>query len=378
MSYLSQFSNCSEGSTDLVKINLVFSLTGAVCCFISTLIVVLILCCKAYRTVLQRLFLYLMVAITLRELFIAAAIEHHWKYPLQDKVCMSIGFLWNWTGVLVFVFTVGIKIYLFFFVRHIARGSMLPRFLYTKHRRVIMESLYVCLLTAATLGYAAIPFITNNYGIAGGWCWIRALDENCKLSRAGLLNQLFNGYIFYVSGSVIGLVLLIAVSIMYCRLPITNNESRLLLRKTFSVIITFLVNLVIMGFALAARVTAAKEKEYEYPAIWISFGITFPISLLLFPMAYFFFFSFGNKARELLSFVCICFRRREHRRHRGRARIEHSMRFATNQESTHTSANSTTASLEVPYTDAFTHISESEIIPVLHTDAARGYGTING
>ena len=367
MGSLSQFSNCSEVHTDLAKVNLVFGVTGAVCCFISCLIVGLIICCKAYRTVLQRLFLYLMVAIVLRELFIAVAIEHQWKYPAQDEVCMWIGFLWNWTGILVFAFTVGIKIYLFFLVKYyVAKGNTtVPSFLQSKYRRVVLESLYLILPTLVTLGYACIPFITGNYGLAGAWCWVWALDDNCTISLSGMLDQLFNGYIFYISGSVIGLVLLIAVSIVYCRLPITNKENRLLLKKTFCVIITFLVNIVIMTFALVARVTAAVNNMYEYPAVWFSFAVTFPSSLLLFPIAYLICFSLGRRAEMWLSCFCKCFARNP------KVRL-HSIQVQTVPESTRVSAPSETY-FSVPYTNEFTHISDTA--PVLHADFA--YGSIS-
>ena len=166
-------------------------------------------------------------------------------------------FFWNWTGILVFVFTVGIKIYLFVYVWCVAKGKTDLKFLHSKHRRVILESLYVVLTTVVTLCYAAIPFRYDNYGLAGAWCWIKALNENCTVSKSGVINQILNGYIFYVSGSVIGLILVIAVAVMYCRLPITHHENRLLLKKTFCVIITFLVNIVMMVFALITRATAA-------------------------------------------------------------------------------------------------------------------------
>ena len=85
----SQFSNsCSNFTTDeLVSLNLAFSCSGAVCCFVSSVITLLLLISKSYHSVLQRLLLYLMVATALSELFLAASIEHHFPYSEQDKVC---------------------------------------------------------------------------------------------------------------------------------------------------------------------------------------------------------------------------------------------------------------------------------------------------
>ena len=93
--------------------------------------------------------------------------------------------------------------------------------------------------------------------------------------------------IFYVFGSVIGLILMIGTIILYCHLPVTSNsEARILIKKTFAVILTFLVNIVIMVFALLVRVMTVILKHYDHPGFWYSFGITFPISLLLFPVVY--------------------------------------------------------------------------------------------
>ena len=64
-----------------------------------------------------------MVSILLREMFIGASLEHHFKYDkeIQDKVCTAIGFIWNWTGILVFIFTVGTKVHLFVYVKRSIR-----------------------------------------------------------------------------------------------------------------------------------------------------------------------------------------------------------------------------------------------------------------
>ena len=141
-----------------------------------------------------------------------------------------------------------------------------------------------------SLCYAFVPFFTKNYGLAGPWCWIRAINainETCTISTSGLINQILNGYVFYISGSIIGLVLLIGIVVLYCcSLDGLSSDSKLLLKKTFVVIITFVANIVITVFALLTRVTAGVEKSYHIPVIWYAFAVTFPISILLFPIVY--------------------------------------------------------------------------------------------
>ena len=229
------FSNCSNLTTgDLVTINLAFSGTGAASCFIASLIVLLLFISKSYQSVLQRLFLYLMVTTSVRELFLAASIEHHFEYSGQETVCTWIAFIYNWTGIVLFVFTVGIMIYLFFLVQYVAKGNTVPQILQSKCRRVCLESFYIFLSTVITFAYASIPYFTHNYRLAGAWCWIKALDEDCKLILSGLLAQLFHGHIFYESGGIIGIILMIAIAVVYCWLPVTLHKARLLLRKSFT------------------------------------------------------------------------------------------------------------------------------------------------
>ena len=358
-SFQPQFSRCSNSSdVNLLEINLIFGVIGAVCCFFSTLIVVGLLYHKAYSTMLQRMFLYLMLAIVLREFFIAASLEHQVQYKkdLQQRVCRIIGFLWNWTGILVFVFTVGMKIYLFFLVKHIAKGNPIPKCLQTNCQRVVMESAFVILTVVITLAYAGIPFITGDYGLAGAWCWIRALNESCNVTTSGLVNQLTNGYIFYVSGSVIGLVLLIAISVVYCRLPITHSENRSLVKKTFCVIITFLVNVFVMVFALAIRVTAANQQVYAHQGLWLTFAITFPSSLLLFPVTYL--ICFTLKLNKCASYF---------KHGSGKNTQRPSVLNTTVHNSSRVSAPSATYyNSEPPYTDSFTSVGETAALCESH------------
>ena len=147
-------------------------------------------------------------------------------------------------------------------------------------------SFYIFLSTVITFAYASIPYFTHNYGLAGAWCWIKALDEDCKLTLSGLLAQLFHGHIFYESGGIIGIILMIAIAVVYCRLPVTLHEARLLLRKSFVMMTCFLLYVVIVVIALSIRMITAKTSSYQHFAIWFSIGITYPISLLLFPVAF--------------------------------------------------------------------------------------------
>ena len=150
-----------------------------------------------------------------------------------------------------FVHTVGIMMYLLFLVRYVAKGEKAPR-LQTKSWRVVAEVLYVLISSLITLGYAMLLLLNNNYGLAGYLSLFKPFDEDCHLTLTNLLQQILSGYVFSVLGSVISIVMLIAVAVVYSRLPLTLREARLLLRKISIIIVCYLIfnGIVLIAFSM--------------------------------------------------------------------------------------------------------------------------------
>ena len=283
----SQFGNCSNLTTDeLITLNLAWSATGAGCCLISCVITLLLLISKSYHTVLQRLFLYLMIATVPSEFFLAASIEHHFKYAGQAEVCTWIAFIFNSVVIVRTVFTIGIMVYLFILVWYLAKGNTAPQVFRSKCRRVSAEVVYVVISPVLTFVYASVPLITGDYGLAGAWCWIRALDENCDTVLSGFLSQMFHGYIIFITNGIIGIVLTIAVAVVYCRIPPTLHDSQKLLKKTLFVMLFFFLYVATQVFGFTNRLITARATHYQYFIIWVTVGIAHPLSLLLFPVAF--------------------------------------------------------------------------------------------
>ena len=385
----SQFStNCSNLTKDqFLSLNLAYSTTGAACCILSCTITLLLLLSKSYHSVLQRLFLYLMIATTARELFLAASIEHQWEYPGQEQVCTWIAYLYNWLGILRFVFTMGIMIYLFFLVHHMAKGNTVLKLLQSKNRRLTVEVLYIVLSPLLTFAYASVPYFKNNYGLAGAWCWIQAVDKDCQVTLSGLLDQLFNGYIFFISNGMFGIIFAIAVAIIYCKLPAILQDARTVLRKTFFVMVCFLLHVSVQVFGLSARITTATANHFHNYTLWLIFGVTHPISLMLFPIAFIFNFYPMNKLfpSPLSLRVLKCCKLRQGRQN---ARNKHHVQFQqqptcctynvpTIPESSRVSPPSSTY-FKVPYTNDFTHITTENTVLVQDGQSRdTGYGSVS-
>ena len=104
--------------------------------------------------------------------------------------------------------------------------------------------MYVILLVLLSFVYAWIPYIHNNHGLAGAWCWVRTMDDNCTV--VGLVDQVMTGYVIYVTTGLFGGVMIIVIVIMYCKLPPTLREARLLLKKTIIILICLLLSTLLL------------------------------------------------------------------------------------------------------------------------------------
>ena len=51
------------------------------------------------------------------------------------------------------------------------------------------EMVYVVTSVLLPLPFACVPFITQSYGLAKAWCWIKATDDNCATLEAGVIEQ---------------------------------------------------------------------------------------------------------------------------------------------------------------------------------------------
>ncbi len=97
-----------------------------------------------------------------------------------------------------------------------------------------LEMLYILFSTLFPLTFTWIPFIHNNYDIAGAWCWIRDWKDDCAQRHylEGIIEQFAIWYgplFFFLTVSIV--IALIAFSILLwriCRMLISSPQQALL------------------------------------------------------------------------------------------------------------------------------------------------------
>ena len=378
--------NCSSlTESNLLSINLASTTSSIVSFLISFIIILLLLIYKCYQSVLQRMLLYLLLATNVNELVRFLSVEHQFRYEKQDEVCEWIGFFYCMTSLIVSLYNLGIMIYLLSYITCLAKGNTIPKWLQSNWRKGTLEFVYVTVAILFSFGYAWMPYVNNNYGISSAWCWIRTMNENCTV--VGLVDQMTTGYLFYIATGALGVIMTFVIVLLYYKLPPTFREARMVLKKTFSILIFLFIYITVVMSALVLRMNTANISEYRGYIIWVMIAIMFPLAQLLFPLGFLFSFystqkfrsKFFKKASKEWRYCCICSndcaRRKYITSHHNTVKFQPDLTQApTVPPSTRVSPPSNTF-FQLSYTNNFTKITTDNIPLISNIDVETGYGS---
>lgn len=379
--------NCTTFTGEQLKaINLTRSITAMVCAVIVALIFFFLLCNKVYSKTFGKLYIYVIIATIFSESIQACGIEHQFHYEGQEEVCFYLAFITHWTSVIIFIYAFETILYLSYHVIVRIWGDHCYKVPESKCCQILLHTLFILLPIFLSLPIAVVPYMNNNYGVAGPWCWIRSVDENC--TGVGLTDQMIYFCLYWAVGA-IGVTINCVFSVMYCKLAENFKKARKLLKLTLLLLAFQLVYILIVTLQLAVRLYTALTGRQQYIQLWYVHAFVIPTGQLLFPLSYFISFNPVKeilrqsimKARHLCKNWCerrICVVHNEEEIQNGD--IEPSTNIP---ESSRVSPLSHTY-FEVPYTNAFTNISEnSEHSQALHrriadsSKQAQNYGTFN-
>ena len=280
----SQFSlSCTNFTVEDLKLfNRLRNITALVCAAITLAILLFLICQKAYSSLFQRLYLYLVIGTLLNEIVVGLSIEHQWHYRRQETVCIWLGFFSQFTFVLVFILSYEIIIHLLCIVVDKMNWSV-SRWRWivgSKRYTVTLEIMYIALPVIISIGFAVIPYVKKSYGIAGPWCWVRSLNEHCEPS--GLVTQMVF-YGLYMLVGIVGMAASVVFAVVYCKL---SKESRHLLKKPLYVLIFQFIHIVIIMYNLSVRLYTLISRRHQHYGLWSADAFTLPIGVLIFPFGY--------------------------------------------------------------------------------------------
>ena len=308
------YENCTVGISeyDWASLNLIRSVAASFGAVIIICILLLLVYSKSYSTLFQRLYLYLIVATLLNETVGVISIEHQWMYHRQELVCKIVGMLTGWTYVVLFFFSYEIIFYLLYRVVWMIMGTPqcgIGHNAVTKCcGRVIIEAALCFFPVFIATVFAVPPYLQDRYGLAGPWCFVRSLDDDCN-PTGKQIQMAFYG--MYMAVGAAGFIASIIFTVVYFKLATNFKEARQLLKRTLYVLIFKFVHIIMILCSVACRLYTLESRQRRYYVLWLSHALAVPLGVLVFPLGYLVcFYPIRKMAKRFYrSLIVKCFKR---------------------------------------------------------------------
>ena len=273
---------------------------------------------------------------------------------------------------MVFILAFGIILYLLCLVVTKIKGR--TRFYCrpseSKCCHVLPELSSALLPVLLSFAFAWVPYFDDNYGLAGPWCWIKLVDDNCK--SVGLRDQIiFFG--MHEAFGVIGLITSLVLFIIYCKLATSFKEAKSLLKRTLILMGFQLGYILILTYDLAVRLYVGLTGDRQHIVLWFLYAFVTPNGHLIFPLGCLACFypirkilwgSIRKTRHKCKDWHRSCLCRTCCKHHQKTSNSQWEGEVATAPESSRVSFPSDTF-FDIPYTNAFTKITteDSRLVP---------------
>ncbi len=293
---------CSDLTTsDFQSLSLTRGIAGIVCAIACIITLVGILATKAYKSLNQRLFLYLTISTVAFLISLALQLVNEIISSQDGTFCSVVGGLRQWTGFLQLLITLGIILYLLLFVTTtLQKLPCLPcnklsvRFNeLSLRRRVCLELCALILVLLISTLVSVVPlFAGSPYGEMGPWCWIQSLENNkrnCTHSSSALFEEMGMWFVPFAAVSLLSFVLFMVTfaAILYgiCKGGVARSKVKTILLRcalTFSFLIAYFILCCILT---AANVLATKY-DHDVYWVWLLYALFTPVSSAIIPIVF--------------------------------------------------------------------------------------------
>lgn len=282
----------------LIVFNIVYSTSSMASCLITAAILIAMVFYKAYYTTLQRLFMYLNSTIIIYLIAASSSLQLHPKIfqYTGDELCKWTGYLQVSVYTSTLLISLEISAYLFYMMWYQVQGKPLPVPTRAKTAALEMTALFVGVVIPPCL--LMIPI--SNYGVGGTQCWVRLYaNGSCNISSDSemLGGAIFTMYTILMSINLLAYIFLVGI---FCWLACKFQQSReqyLQTAKRTTALIVMLIAYTGLHLSAIVVVHYILEREILLHYGEVVFSLTTPLSQLIRPLAYMFFFNSVKKFR---------------------------------------------------------------------------------
>ena len=252
------------------QVNLAVSVLGGVGGLLSLGILAGVLCGKAYKTILQRLFIFAVCTVLVHNICHVANILY--RDHRNHELCEFLGFLDNWMDWSVNCLYLGIELHLMVvaYLQVKATPKLVAK---CKKSGVVFELVMVSGALLVPLVIIWVPYYGNEYGYDEGLCWFS--------SSSSRSTKLLYGYSFpEVHGSIAAIVAL-GLIIAYCSLSIRLRlrQARNIIRNLVILLVAAVLHMVVLNMFLAMEYS--NSSSYHLQLIEAIFDTTDKYILLV-------------------------------------------------------------------------------------------------
>ena len=290
--------NSHYNLSTLVQYNLAYSLTSMLTFLPTAAILCAMLFCRAYHTILKRLFIYLTLSILLYLVVLSSNIQLNPSLYSSASLCRWTGYASTSAYTCSLLLSSLITAYLCYMMCYRARGKPVP-VLRARWRRVALELTGVgvaVLLPPAALAVAPFEY----YGVSGASCWVKMYqNETCNTSHGSLVlgTAIFSTYVLLNATNLLAFAGLV---LTFCRMGCKFEQGREQYMGTAKRTVLLVILLVMDGFIhlsviLVAYIALRQHLFVETGGLVLS--VMIPLSQCIRPLGYMFYLNSVKRFR---------------------------------------------------------------------------------
>ena len=278
--------------TQLLSLIIIRGSTAVFCVVVIVSMLVVLCIIKAYKSFIQRLFLYLLIATVLLLLchvctFERLLFDDNVHADLKKKICFAMGFITNWMDNTVHL----IHLSLIISTLTLAFLSMKSMNLtITTRQKVFLEGLYLILIITLPITFMWIPLLNRSYGITVAWCWIKVYDDddvNCNSTIKNTIYQLVFGYGLSEITGIAGICALTVISIAYYRVAASFTHAKKLLFQSLKLTLFVLLFILSINTGFVIRIYSVIDKNWTQSyGLWLLYGAMITLWHLIIPCGF--------------------------------------------------------------------------------------------
>lgn len=296
---LTHHCNSNYSFPELVHFNLGYSITSMLTFILTAAILVSMIFYRAYRTILQRLFIYLTISILVYLVIISLNIQLNPRFFKHTGpiMCKWTGYIGTSAYTCSLLLSFEISVYLLYMMHYQLQEKPLPT--PNKHLIISLEVIGVCVAVLLPPALLVIPL--EYYGINGAVCWVKVYENtSCHPSSGSLAlgKGIFSVYILFTTTNLTTFMVLVC---LFCWLSCRSQQSRahyLSTARRTAVLFVLLVGYTAIHFlAILIPYFTLSRHLPSNKAGALVFCILAPASQFIRPLAYMFFLNSIKKFR---------------------------------------------------------------------------------